>query len=102
MLPTAKQLLASLEELIPKIIRQRTDESKKWLQKSIRDLQKAVATVEDFVEQNNNMNYTNENFQNYRDKVDLYGQFYNTLAEFQLKVKKEDKDNYTECVQLIS
>ena len=32
-----------------------------------------MATVEDFVEQNNNLNYTNENFQNIRDKVDLYG-----------------------------
>lgn len=37
-----------------------------------------------------------------RDKVDLYGQIYNLLAEFQLKVKKEDKDNFTECVQQIS
>ena len=37
-----------------------------------------------------------------RDKVDLYGQYYNALAEFQLKVKKEDKDNFTESIQLIS
>lgn len=37
-----------------------------------------------------------------RDGVDLYGQFYNVMAEFQLKVKKEDKDNFTETVQLIS
>jgi hypothetical protein len=54
------------------------------------------------VEQNNNLNYANENFQGYRDKVDLYGQFYNILSEFSLKVKKEDKDNFTECVQFIS
>jgi hypothetical protein len=37
-----------------------------------------------------------------RDRVDLFGQIYNTLAEFQLKVKKEDRDNFTECVQQIS
>jgi dynein heavy chain len=48
------------------------------------------------------LNYINENFQNIRDRVDLFGQIYNTLAEFQLKVKKEDKDNFTECVQQIS
>ena len=48
------------------------------------------------------MIYTNDNFQNVRDRVDLFGQIYNTLAEFQLKVKKEDKDNFTECVQQIS
>lgn len=45
------------------------------------------------------MIYTNDNFQNVRDRVDLFGQIYNTLAEFSLKVKKEDKDNFTECVQ---
>lgn len=50
LLPTAKELIAKIEELVPKIIKARTDESKKWLQKSIRDLQKTVATVEDFVE----------------------------------------------------
>lgn len=33
-----------------------------------------------------------------RDRVDLYGQYYNSLAEFQLKVKKEDKDNFTESI----
>lgn len=54
------------------------------------------------MEQNNHLNYANEKFQPIRDKVDLFGQFYNTMAEYQLKVKKEDKDNYTESVQLIS
>lgn len=68
--------------MVPKIIRQRTDESKRWLQQAVRNLQKTVATVEDFVEQNNSLNYVNENFQQYRDKVDLYGQFYNILSEF--------------------
>ncbi len=48
--------------MIPKVIRQRTDEAKKWLAKVSRDLQKSVATVEDFVEQNNNLNYASENF----------------------------------------
>ena len=33
--------------------------------------------------------------------MDLYGQYYNCLAEFNLKVKKEDKDNYNECVVFI-
>ncbi len=47
------------------------------------------------------MNVTNDSFQDYRDKIDLYGKFYNILSEFQLKVKKEDKDNYNESVSLI-
>jgi dynein heavy chain len=88
--------------MIPKVIRERTDESKKWLRKAISNLGKPVTNVEEFVEQNGHLTFVNENFQNVRDRVDLYGQIYNTLAEFQLKVKKEDKDNFTESVQQIS
>ena len=32
----------------------------------------------------------------------MYGQTYDVLAEFTLKVKKEDKDSYTESNQAIS
>lgn len=31
LLPTPKEFIAKIEELVPKIIRARTDESKKWL-----------------------------------------------------------------------
>ena len=72
------------------------------LPRAISNLGKPVTNVEEFVEQNGHLVYVNENFQNVRDRVDLYGQIYNTLAEFQLKVKKEDKDNFTESVQQIS
>jgi DNA-binding transcriptional regulator GbsR (MarR family) len=102
LLPTPKDYIAQIESMIPKVIRERTDESKKWLRKAISNLGKPVTNVEEFVEQNGHLVYVNENFQNVRDRVDLYGQIYNTLAEFQLKVKKEDKDNFTESVQQIS
>lgn len=32
----------------------------------------------------------------------MYGQTYNVMAEFTLKVKKEDKDSYNESIQAIS
>jgi len=82
---------------VPRVIRERTDAAKKWVSNSIRELNKPVSNVEEFVEQNNNLAYTSENVQIYRDKIDLYGQYYNLLTDFTLKVKKEDKDNFTEC-----
>ena len=102
LLPTPKDFIAKIEDMIPKVIRERTDEAKKWLRKAISNLNKPVTNVEEFVEQNGHLIYTNDNFQNIRDRVDLFGQIYNSLAEFQLKVKKEDRDNFTECVQQIS
>jgi len=34
--------------------------------------------------------------------VDMLGQIYNVFAEYNLKVKKEDKDSYNECMSMIS
>jgi hypothetical protein len=36
--------------MVPKIIRERTDESKKWLRKALSNLSKPVGNVEEFVE----------------------------------------------------
>ena len=68
---------------------------------NIDNLQKQVGDVEDFVEQNNNLTSANDAFQEKRDSVDLYGMYYNILSEFNLKVKKDDKDNFNEVVSLI-
>jgi len=100
--PTPKDYIKKIEELIPRIIRERTDQKKNWLTENIRNLKKQGIGVEEYVQKKKDLESANDNFQNVRDGVDLYGQFYNVLAEFQLKVKKEDKDNFTETVQLIS
>ena len=102
LLPTPKACISKIEQIIPAVLRERTDAAKKWLQEATRNLQKPVVNVEDFVEQNNHLVYVNDNFQRVRDNVDLYGQYNNILAEYQLKQKKEDKDNFTEAVQLIT
>jgi hypothetical protein len=65
--------IAQIEQSVPKIIRERTDISKKWLRKALSDLSRPVSNVEEFVEQKGHLNYVNDNFQNVRDSVDLYG-----------------------------
>ena len=50
LLPTPKKFIAQIEDLVPKIMKARSDQAKKWLQQCLRDLQKQVETVEDFVE----------------------------------------------------
>lgn len=62
LLPTPKEFIGKIEEMIPKIIRERTDEAKKWLRKSLSDLSKPVTNVEEFVQQNGYLIKTNENF----------------------------------------
>lgn len=87
---------------MPRINKERTDEVKLWLKKSISDLQKPVADVSDFVKQKQDHERISENFNSMRDKIDLYGQFYAVLAELGAnKVKKDEKDNHTEAEQMI-
>jgi superfamily II RNA helicase len=100
---TPKDYLAQLEKDIPDVIKKRNEEAKKWLEVQIRNLNKPnLQDVEEFVDQQAFYNYASENFQSVRDKVDMYGQVYNVLAEFQLKVKKEDKDSFGESLTAIS
>jgi hypothetical protein len=43
------------------------------LEKRIKLLEIQVMNVDDFVEQNSYYNETSDNFQNERDKIDMYG-----------------------------
>ncbi len=54
------------------------------------------------MERTTNYTSTCDSFQNVRDRVDMYGQVYNVLAEFSLKVPKEDKDSFNETISAIS
>ena len=75
---------------------------RRWLTASIKSLSKSTASVEDFVEQSNALNKVQEQFQDIRDKVDLYGQYYNIFHEYTITFKKEDKDSHNEAVTDIS
>jgi hypothetical protein len=59
---TPKDYIAQLEKDIPEVIRQRNEESKKWLENQIRNLEKQIYSVEDFVEQQSYYNYASDNF----------------------------------------
>lgn len=50
LLPTPKEYIAQIEGMVPKVMRERTDEVKKWLRKAISNLSKPVTNVEEFVE----------------------------------------------------
>jgi hypothetical protein len=98
---TPKDYISQIEKNIPEVIKGRNEESKKWLEAQIRNLEKPIFTVEEFVEQQSHYNFASENFQSHRDRIDMYNQTYNVLAEFQLKVKKEDKDSFNESITAI-
>ena len=64
------------------------------MQQSITDLKRPVENVDDCVLQSTFLTRISEDFQTYRDKIDLFGNFQAILGEqAYLKPKKEDKDN---------
>jgi hypothetical protein len=100
--PTPKQRIASIEKFIPSVLKQRNDQQKAWLEARIKELEKPVSDVSQFVQQLEYYNAIEEAFQNVRDNIDLYGQMYNVFSDKSLKVKKEDKDAFNESLQRIA
>lgn len=65
-------------------------------------LGKSTPSVEDFVEQSNSLSRVQDQFQDIRDRIDLYGLYYNIFQEQNISFKKEDRDSHNEAVTEIS
>lgn len=88
--PMPKICMQKLEQIVPDTIKERLEEADKWLTDCTRKLSKPAGTVDEFVDQNANLTYTNDNFQNVRDKVALYEQYFNIMSNSGIKGAKED------------
>ena len=62
LIPSPKACITQLERIIPETIKRRTDEMRRWLSEAIKALSKPTASVEDFVEQSNQLNRVQEQF----------------------------------------
>ena len=54
------------------------------------------------MDQSNSLNRVSDEFQDVRDKVDLYGMYYNIFTEQNIGYKKEDRDSHNDAVTEIS
>jgi len=90
LIPSPKLCMQELDRIIPQTVKERLEEAQKWLKECSRKLNKPVVTVDDFVEQSANLSYTVENFQEVRDRVALYGQYFNIMANSGIKASKDD------------
>ena len=78
--PTPKEKIKNIEKFVPVVLRERIEESRKWLTKQYQDLNKPVTNVEEYVEQLGYFNYVDAHFQDIRDKVNLIGQMQNVFS----------------------
>jgi predicted RNA-binding protein Jag len=100
--PTPERYIKQINEFIPVEIKKRNQKCKQWLTERIRELSKPTNNVEEFVEQSGFYKYADDHFQDIRDQVDMLGQVYNVMSNFNLKVKKEDKDAFNDSMAQIS
>jgi hypothetical protein len=83
-------------------LKERNADAQSWLKQQIRNLNLPVSGVEEFVQQDEFYKFTNDRFQDVRDRVDMFGQIYNKLKDFSMKIKKEDTDAFNESLASIS
>lgn len=100
--PTPNKYKAEIEAFIPVVLKERNADAQSWLKQQIRNLNLPVSGVEEFVQQDEFYKFTNDRFQDVRDRVDMFGQIYNKLKDFSMKIKKEDTDAFTESLASIS
>lgn len=100
--PTAEAYITQINKFIPQVLKERCQETKDWLKKSINALNKPPGTVSDFVEQTKQYNIISDEFQAKRDRMDMINQIYGVFAEMGLKVEKADKDSFSEGIKSIS
>lgn len=50
LIPSPKACIVEVERIVPKAVKKRTEDARKWIFNSIKDLSKAAPNVEDFVE----------------------------------------------------
>ena len=62
LIPSPKHCLAVIDEKIPETIKIRTEIIKKWVDVSTKKLQQRVSSVEEYVDQNNNLISVNDKF----------------------------------------
>ena len=83
-------------------MKERNADAQSWLKQQIRNLNLPVSGVEEFVQQDEFYKFTNDRFQDVRDRVDMFGQIYNKLKDFNMKIRKEDTDAFNESLASIS
>ena len=60
-----------------------------------------TTNIDDFVKQNNNLKVIQKKLPSIKNKVSLIGMLYNTMDEFRIEIKKEDRQFYVvETIQV--
>jgi len=79
LLPTPERYIREIENLVPRVNRERTQLAREWIARSTKLLKQSINSVEDFCAQTDALNEINKHYQDYRDKVDLYQANYTVL-----------------------
>ena len=101
LLPAPADAIHKIEVLVSEALRSRLETIKAWMADSRAQLEIKVDTVADYVKQRIAWNEIADNYQETKDKVDTYGELYAILSEFNVPVKKDDKQFHTGALQEI-
>lgn len=94
------KLLTKVHTILPMLLRERCDQTKDWTNTAYRALSGRVTTVREFVTQKNALEKTNALMQDVRQQLDTYGALYALCTKLEIPVKKEDKENYQDTINL--
>lgn len=89
--PSPQRGFDEIKTLLPPVIKQRTEESIDWLSKQIESISGKINSVNDFVKQAQALEYIDNHFQTYKDKIGVCQNILASLIGKNIDVSKEEK-----------
>ena len=102
LLPSPTNAMKKIEVKGSTIVKHTLANIKKWIKNSQDEILIRIVTVEDYVNQKNAWNRISDAYKGVKERLDICGNVYNTLTDFGLQVKKDDRAFYSECLQEIT
>ena len=94
------KLLLHVHTILPQLMRERCDLTKEWAAGCYRALNGRVTNVKEFVAQKSALEKTNAAMSGVRLHLDTFGALYTLSTRLEVPVKKEDRENFQDTINL--
>ena len=101
MTPQPKACLLKLKEILPKMVKERIEKCKKWMDKKIRELDISPSNVDEYVAQIQCLNDIEDNYQGIKDQVELNDQLFQICDRFDLPSREDKQSRFIEEIKRV-
>ena len=100
--PNPKKTFERIKKELPAVIRLRLNQEKQWLSDQIESISSPAIEVDEYVRQVQALDYIENEFQNVKDRIDLYQNIHRICSQNGIEITKDDQKLLSEVFQFNS